>query len=294
MPPLTPFFSPTNSLLAVLLLIAFPAHGSQLYHLQINDTYPEDSISWGHVLRRDASVARRLRIEQPTAVRKMTDDEGEKFWMGYWGFDVKYNGNRDVEDIQRGGRELRNETMLQPAYPVHGAQRHVWFGRELVIMKYLQSSRVFSKRGFNCPTNTQPCTSISRPNSCCALGTTCQIIPNTGLGDVGCCPGSSTTCSGQIKSCPDGYANCAGFPGGGCCIPGYSCVSNGCLFVSTTTVTVTASTPSSTSTSTSSASSTQISPPTRPTSNPVTTATVSPAPTSTSTSEIPDICPTGF
>jgi hypothetical protein len=86
-------------------------------------------------------------------------------------------------------------------------------------------------RNFKCPTGTSACTSIGRSDRCCGSGETCEIVTDTGHGSVGCCP-SWKKCSGTIGSCSGGYSACASALGGGCCIPGYDCVAGGCKFIS--------------------------------------------------------------
>ncbi|TPX24371.1 hypothetical protein DIZ76_013717 [Coccidioides immitis] len=297
------------SSLLLLLTAALPAQTSRICTTQANPTLELDRIearTWEDLLQRHASISRRLRVEQPTAVRKMPDDEGEKFWMDYWYFnDDRHDPRkRDVASYLEDDEMNNNLAALEPAYPIH-FERTVpgfsLFGKEFSIPRNLRPGNLFSKRAFQCPANTRPCSSISRPNSCCSLGSVCQIVPDTGLGDVGCCSGGSygsgKKCSGKLQSCLDGYTNCSEFPGGGCCIPGYICVKDGCLFVSTTTVTITASS-SSASTTTKPTTTTQIvNPPIRPTSHPTITTTVLPTSTGIATTTDPEIlddCPTGF
>jgi hypothetical protein len=88
---------------------------------------------------------------------------------------------------------------------------------------------VLAKRAFECPAGTRDCAGIGRPTSCCAQGETCQLVPDTGLGDVGCCA-AGKTCAGAVRNCEAGYAACAASIGGGCCIPNYECVAMGCKF----------------------------------------------------------------
>ena len=84
-----------------------------------------------------------------------------------------------------------------------------------------------SRREFQCPGDTLSCTEIDRPNSCCPIGGTCQLIYDSEFGDVGCCR-EGQTCSEQIVGCLNGYTSCPTSSGGGCCIPGYECVDVGC------------------------------------------------------------------
>lgn len=257
----------------------------------------------------------------PSLVRKMSDNAGEKFWPNYWDLEdlrTAERGPRDdnvVDPIKRddkGEPPLDNfwtgnsSVVFRPPYHLHARELPFSFpsiGRSVLNLRSPFS--LTGKRSFECPAGTSPCTSINRPNSCCDRDDTCQRVEDTGLGDVGCCA-EGDDCSGQLVSCPEGYGSCPDSRGGGCCIPGYSCVDDGCLFVSTTTIIVTIS-PSSTSISTSTLTRTtapaaptasgSVDPPYRPTSNPISTATSTTTSSGTITStteEIPADCPTGF
>lgn len=85
-----------------------------------------------------------------------------------------------------------------------------------------------ARRDFACPTGTASCATIGYPNSCCATGSTCLQIADTGLGPVGCCP-SGESCTGTI-ACTGDQEGCSSESGGGCCIPGWSCAAVGCEF----------------------------------------------------------------
>ena len=190
--------------------------------------YPEDEPS----VRRNLEIHDKLATSPPNAVKKMGDDAGEMFFLEYWGFEEE-----EQSDKQR--RISGNATMFGPAIRIHG---------DLSI-----APRSYYKRDFTCPTGTNSCTNINRPNSCCPNGLTCNIVSDSGLGDVGCCR-DSDSCGGQSSSCPQDYISCPSENGGGCCIPGYECQGVGCVLTSTTVVVV-SPTPTSTSTSTSSSSS---------------------------------------
>jgi hypothetical protein len=153
-------------------------------------------------------------------VKKMSEDEGEKFFFDYWNFD----GSDEVS------LTTTNETNSSQSYDAPEAPeikpRAYPFWRS--VPTNMGFSLVF-RRDFKCPTGTFACTAIDRPNSCCGAGDTCMLVQDTGLGDVGCCP-QGQTCSGIIGSCQEGYKSCPASMGGGCCIPGYECVSGGCKF----------------------------------------------------------------
>ncbi|KAJ9639793.1 hypothetical protein H2204_003586 [Knufia peltigerae] len=169
--------------------------------------YPEDEF----LLKRDIDVQQKLQEQPVTGVRKMSHDPGEKFYLDYWGF--------NEEDEEMSYLTYTNATIWAT---LHRPMRvHSQPGNQSFFAR-LPGWNLLSKRDFQCPSGTSACTSINRPNSCCASGSTCEIVEDTGLGDVGCCP-SGQTCAGTLSSCEEGYTSCPNDPGGGCCIPGYAC-----------------------------------------------------------------------
>ncbi|KAI9036153.1 putative GPI anchored protein [Aspergillus affinis] len=293
-------------------------------HTDPVDTHANLSQIPDDILQRNAVIQTHLAQRPVRGVKKMSNDEGEKFFLDYWYFEedaVDGNANTTTERLQERQETATNEHLatkeqldLQPrSYPHHpslllnrrdeASDTHGWMAA--------QFSPLF-RRDFKCPANTFSCASIDRPNSCCNAGDTCELVKDTGSGDVGCCP-TGQDCSGTIGKCQQGYSSCSASQGGGCCIPGYDCVSGGCARVYTITITVSSSVMLSTSTqtvpatttveynttttsrstrSTASSSSTDtkstgdLSPPARPTS--VSTATTSHA------RETGDVCPLGF
>lgn len=89
-----------------------------------------------------------------------------------------------------------------------------------------------------CPLRSSSCASTGRPNACCADGTTCWLVQDTGLGDVGRCQLGSTCGAGGLVSCDTsvGYVACTGGPG--CCLSGYTCTNIGCDKATGTATTV--------------------------------------------------------
>ncbi len=179
---------------------------------------------------------------KPVAVFRMSDDEGEMFFPQYWRSQPEIQGTKDARRLR--GRDLSlalnidpyisnkptNASipqLLQAPFSLHTEQTlrdHPILGR---LPRALFSVQ---KRDFHCPTDTSACGSISRPNSCCPTGDACQLITDTGQGDVGCCP-QGQGCSGQVSQCEQGYQSCPGSAGGGCCIPGYACAGVGCEYI---------------------------------------------------------------
>lgn len=166
----------------------------------------------------------------PSVVRKMSDDEGEKFYFDYWSWDDPFfsssSSKRDV--INTSMTEL---VELQPAILLHTSTDADSLLSADEKQDYARSARralfMLLGRDFQCPTGTFSCTSIGQPDSCCGNGATCVVVQDTGLGVVGCCP-AGETCGDTVSSCGAGYTSCASSLGGGCCIPGYTCVTGGC------------------------------------------------------------------
>ncbi|KAL2785060.1 hypothetical protein BJX66DRAFT_315691 [Aspergillus keveii] len=236
-------------------------------------------------------------------VRKMSDDEGEKFFMDYWQYkDKSIVANMTESADSSRNTEIDRRTILPRSYPFNPP-----FAPGLERLSGLRLSPLVRK-DFECPTGTYGCTSINRPDNCCRTEETCVVVDS---GDVGCCP-AGQDCSGTIGSCWEGYTSCPSSLGGGCCIPGYDCVDGGCAHIvtititthsttlttttietvptvtststpETTTTTTTSDTSSETSSDTTSSTSTDLSSPDRPTS----------LSTSTTSSTEPS-CPTGF
>ncbi|KAJ5131832.1 hypothetical protein N7448_005990 [Penicillium atrosanguineum] len=259
----------------------------------------DTSHSYNNIFQRNDEITRRLSQDIIQGIRKMAPDEGEKFFLSYYNFAVSTDGNSTLSDRD-----------LDPKYEYPLLARSFPFQSALEVPG---NALGLETRDFNCPTGTNACTSIGRSDRCCSTGSTCEIVTDTGSGDVGCCP-SGEVCSGTVGSCASGYTTCSAALGGGCCIPGYECVSGGCAYLSVVTITVdssvvistetystipqsTHSTQSTTSTTSTSSTSTESSktettdsliPPARPTS--LTSLTT----TSQSTTSRVDVCPTGF
>ena len=179
--------------------------------------------------------------QQPVAARKMSDDAGEMFFLEYWQFNdepsilelsatrhsgrplLRDNGPSQEEEDVRGLRNASLPYPLQPPFSLHAEQDHP------ILRRLPRALSLLGDRAFQCPTGTSSCTSISRPNSCCPSGEICQLIEDSGEGDVGCCR-QGQSCSDEVAGCQQGYTSCPGSAGGGCCIPGYSCVGVGCKF----------------------------------------------------------------
>lgn len=174
-------------------------------------------------------IAQRYGQQIPSMVRKMSSDEGEKFYFNYWSWDDPFLSSSSTRDVV-------NASITELAEPQPAMLLHTSTDADSLLsaeMKgdYARSARralfMLLGRDFQCPTGTFSCTSIGQPDSCCGDGATCVIVQDTGLGVVGCCP-AGETCGDTVSSCGAGYTSCASSLGGGCCIPGYTCVTGGC------------------------------------------------------------------
>ena len=196
-----------------------------------NISIPNDSQDADAILQHNALIESYLSQKPVRGVRKMTDDEGEKFFLDYWLFDEAYTaGNTSGIDgspsqIQPPSLNTTEKVDFQPrSYPFRPSYPS---NLEVDRRGWSEHFSPLLRREFKCPAGTYGCTSIDRADSCCSSSDTCVLVTDTGSGDVGCCP-KGDTCSGTIGSCQDGYASCSSSLGGGCCIPGYECVSGGC------------------------------------------------------------------
>ena len=221
------------------------------YNLPSNVKYfPEHE----NAVQKKMDIQRRLVAQKPAGLQKLRGEESEMFFLDYWQFDSTADGGRGSGE-NRKNTEDKHDAMisrtcvrgaipdslpsnsssvqvLQAPFPQHQKERtfaNPIFGRAASIPWPFRSR--LDKRDFQCPTGTANCASINRPNSCCSSGETCQLITDTGLGDVGCCQ-QGQTCGQQVTSCQTGYQSCPGSPGGGCCIPGYTCAGVGCKICS--------------------------------------------------------------
>ena len=234
--PTSIFVLPT-SLLLLIVTAPVPNESHELewpYNLPPHVKYfPEDE----RVVRREISLQKRLQQQPVVGMRKMSTDPEEKFYLDYWSFEP------DADDHNFDSwTNTSSSPRSQPCSPLHSNQTLPKVPRHIPFSLWGRSSS--EKRDFQCPSGTVACSSIGYPDSCCPSGETCQIVQDTGLGNVGCCP-AGEICAGSLSSCSAGQTPCPNNPGGGCCIAGYACLDVGCVYTGTATVVVT---PTSTST----------------------------------------------
>lgn len=271
--------------------------------------------------------------KSPVGILKMSEDEGEKFFMEYWQFGGEdtessldgRDGSLRERDLKEEARSLSNSSIpvsFRAPFALHTEDYSGPLDYEEIRARGKDSAATLAlleKRDFKCPTGTSNCSAIGYPNSCCATNETCFQITDTGLGPVGCCP-SGGNCGGTITNCASPNTPCADDVGGGCCIPNYVCASVGCVInpslvvvvTTTKTFTVISSTPTTTvetTTITSTRSSLPSSSSVSSTSSQTSTSTITTAsgvvplrPTGDSTTTTTtasatiteDTCPTGF
>ncbi len=194
--------------------------------------YPSDA---AHV-KRELAAQERLAWHAPVGVKKMGEDEGEKFWMGYW--DLREHFDSSPEDRPSEEEPTKNATIipaLLPAIAPH-LERYTDFN-------YGHIRRMIFERDFQCPGGTYSCSSIGHDDLCCNSGDTCVST----YSGVGCCP-SGASCGSDVSSCDTeaGYTSCPNSPNGGCCIPGAACEGTGCVVYGTQTITRTLNTATAT------------------------------------------------
>lgn len=182
--------------------------------------FPEDEAR----VKRSLEIQARLRKEKPIGMKKMSDDEGEMFFLDNWIFAGDELKQHDTEKREEAGNA--SVPALSPLRPLY--EQSV-----LDSMRRFAARASLLARDFKCPEGTNSCSSIGAPNSCCGTSDTCIRIEDTGLGNVGCCP-QGRTCAGTI-SCDtrNGFSSCPDSPNGGCCLPGYSCRDVGCVAAGT-------------------------------------------------------------
>ncbi|KAJ5494590.1 hypothetical protein N7463_010677 [Penicillium fimorum] len=230
------------------------------------------------ILQRNAAIASQLALGPAYGVKKMSDDESEKFFLDYWNFgDISSSSNLSERHLSEDG--FSPARFVTQSYPFGPSYLLGSDGDNDFLPRGNSPKNLLDSRDFKCPTGTSACTSIGRSDRCCGAGETCEIVADTGHGDVGCCP-SWKSCSGMIGSCA--Y------------ITVITVTVHSTVMLSTVTYstkpqdTTSTSTPCSSSTTSSHSSKTttndSLAPPARPTN----------LSTVTSATRGEDVCPTGF
>lgn len=201
-----------------------------------NETFGSENtsqdVSKNDILRRNADIEAQFARSPVHGVKKMEPDPGQKFYLDYWNFVDDSQGRlRERDGSARAEIEepLHDNTTIGSASATNKLIFPKYFPLEASLPQQASSGNMLGRRDFKCPTDTSACTSIDRSDRCCSTGDTCEIVKDTGSGDVGCC-GQGLTCSGEVGLCPNQYKTCPQSLGGGCCIPGYECVEGGCKY----------------------------------------------------------------
>ncbi|KAM7221746.1 hypothetical protein V8F06_002954 [Rhypophila decipiens] len=201
----------------------------------------------------------------PTAIKKMSPDQGEKFFPHYYAFaDDSFAQvteplspiaarrlSEDEDDKRRLFANASTELPFRQPFAPHlgglvftsdddgghygrhnralgGGAGSESSGRRNLFQRAAEALAWLERRDWSCPSGTSSCAAIGYPNSCCENDEVCVEITDTGLGNVGCCP-QGATCGGSVSQCSNGNTPCASDIGGGCCIPGYVCQGVGCI-----------------------------------------------------------------
>ena len=193
-------------------------------------------------VERDAQGSRTLSQRKATRVRKMSGDESEMFLPHFWDFEPLEGHVGQTQDLDRRDSEpwpdtstftssvhastdRSNASVLYPLQAPLALHKEQQTSKDAIFGR-LSRAILYRDTGFKCPSSSSDCSSIGRPNSCCSIGLTCQLIQDSGEGDVGCCS-EGQTCDGTVQ-CAPGYSGCPGNDGGGCCLPGFECYGIGC------------------------------------------------------------------
>ncbi|KAI0164324.1 hypothetical protein GGR52DRAFT_585616 [Hypoxylon sp. FL1284] len=235
--------------------------------------------------------------QHPTAIRKMSLDEGEKFMPEYYAFgpEPPSSQQQPLHQARAAPLLVSDEELLLsgnsstaipflPPYPRHYDYRSAAIrtpvgrrrkeaqsdsqsleerARSRSSLLYRRAREALARlqgRQFACPDGTHSCTNIDQPDYCCATGTTCFVVTDApDAGNVGCCP-AGANCGVSVGACADGATACPADLGGGCCIPGFVCADVGCVSntVSVITPTPTRTTVTSTVVSSPSPPTTQV------------------------------------
>ncbi|KAK0771446.1 hypothetical protein LTR91_008093 [Friedmanniomyces endolithicus] len=208
-------------------LLALPA---SLLSVMLATQVGAQELAWGDVglrladrndiyRRRDSEIEQQPARQAPAGVRKMSDDEGEKFFFHYWDLGDELAHSNASSTLFPASRPLA-------AHSNNSRTPIALFGRSIFA------------RDFQCPADTSSCSAAGNADLCCPTGQDCATV----AGSICCCP-PGETCTDSCAACNTaaGYTSC---PNGGCCVPGAVCAGTGCVFYGTATTVVTLSTTS--------------------------------------------------
>lgn len=176
----------------------------------------------------------------PTAVRKMSPDESEKFFPEYVAFDP---ADIFAVDLQLSPREAmaalrvsrdeeanilaRGDTLSPYRAPFHPHEELLPLDSAWGVVRRAAEVLSLLERRQACPKNMQSCSAIGFAHKCCMPSEDCVAVDDPSVGNVACCP-SGTRCGGSVAACPGNSVTCPASLGGGCCIAGFVCRGLGC------------------------------------------------------------------
>ncbi|KAJ5186422.1 hypothetical protein N7449_011186 [Penicillium cf. viridicatum] len=139
------------------------------------DTSP--SLPANLILQRNTAITSQLAAGPALGVKKMSEDESEKFFLDYWSFGDDFSSGNISE------RHLSDEDGFSPArfvaqsYPFRPSHSLGSDGDSQFLPQKNNNSttNLFEKRDFKCPTGTTACTSIGRSDRCCAYVTVITV-----------------------------------------------------------------------------------------------------------------------
>lgn len=166
---------------------------------------------------------------QPTAIRKMSPDESEKFFSHYVAFPEGEHQTLALAEVEK-RRYPNADPAFSRSFPIHVEDPESAMEDETPYRRAAGALARLQRRQWGCPSGTTSCSSIGHSDRCCRENETCYKIDDTGLGSVGCCVNGST-CGGTISNCAPGDTACPASLGGGCCIAGFVCQGVGCVRV---------------------------------------------------------------
>jgi progranulin len=177
----------------------------------------------------------------PTAIRKMSLDEGEKLFPEYMAFEEEFYAQaplspREAAAAAQMARDADEALLLatnatipyRPPFAQHEDERKGLLGWELFRRAAEALSLLQGRQA--CPSGMSSCLNIGYPNKCCMSNEVCVQVTDTMVGHVACCP-QGITCSGSVGPCGSGATSCPAELGGGCCIPGFVCQGVGCKYL---------------------------------------------------------------
>ncbi|GAQ41443.1 GPI anchored protein [Aspergillus niger] len=141
-----------------------------------NVSIPNDSQDTDSIVQHHALIESYLSQKPVRGVHKMTDDEGEKFFLDYWLFDEAYtagntsNTNDSLSQVQPYNLDTTEKVDFQPrSYPFRPS-----YPSDLEVERrgWSEHFSPLLRREFKCPSGTYGCSSIDRPESCCSTSDT--------------------------------------------------------------------------------------------------------------------------